>query len=58
MIDAKRSIKKIRLTAVFAILVFFILILPMIISFISFSIMHELGIRPAGGHRGTPLFCL
>lgn len=58
MIDAKRSIKKIRLTAVFAILVFFILILPMIISFISFSIMHELGIRPAGGHRGTPLFLL
>lgn len=58
MIDPKKSIKKIRLTAVFAIVVFFILILPMIVSFISFSIMHEIGMRPVGGHRGTPLFLL
>ena len=59
MIDTKRSIKKVRLTAVFAIVVFFILILPTVFSFINFFIMHELGIRPvAGHHKRTSLFML
>lgn len=58
MIDTKKSIKKIRLTAVFAIVVFFILILPIIFSFISFFIMRELDIHPAEGHTRISFFML